>query len=808
MCSLAFSKLPPRVLMNRTDTQAKLAIHRMIFKTCLLAALGVAVGTPRASLAQSKPELDPLPIAEALSARHFGPGPMSQCPGDPYLIAYQLSDWSRTKRKVSLPGAPSPPAVSRGGEIWLTDTRTGESKSISGDKGSNWLPVWSPNGKFIAFYSDRTGEPGVWLWEHETERLRQLSQVVPRFFLGGVDISLVWSGDSKHLFVKVAPEAVAKASTDNKPVANEVGTIKLSIYESVADPKRASTKAIWGIGELTPDRYQDFTADLAEVDIDSGKLRRVIRNQVMACFWMSPDENSIALLSQKGLKHNDDFMRPDFDLIVISLKDGTAKVLVPGLVQGTLGDLVSWSPDSTRLAYVAVTTAGTGWFIVPASGGAPKRLLSEAKTPSFNYWQQPPLWSPDSESFYALSSEAVWQINASDGSVKEVAKFPGKIVRQVVTTPYDRFWSPASNLLVVVVEDVKTRKASFSLINTQSQQVTSPISDLNVSTAPIQVSVIEGSQEINYVSEDASHSPQIWSVDGTLAHQQRRITCVNQVFDRYVMGEGRMIEWSGGDGRKLRGAVLLPAGYREGQRYPVIVHVYGGAMLSERANMFGYASAFNKPLNMQLWATRGFVVLMPDAPLREGMPMLDLAKTVLPGIDRLIELGIADADRTAIWGGSYGGYSTMALITQTNRFKAAVCDSGFVNLVGLYGWMSDQPAGSQWQGWAEAGQGRMGGSLWQYRDRYIENSPLFYLDRIQTPVLIIQGTEDPGSKDYLSNEIFVNLQRLGKEATYLKYHGASHTIGSFGYEEQVDVVTRLAAWFDKHLRTPKDMSRN
>lgn len=72
---------------------------------------------------------------------------------------------------------------------------------------------------------------------------------------------------------------------------------------------------------------------------------------------------------------------------------------------------------------------------------------------------------------------------------------------------------------------------------------------------------------------------------------------------------------------------------------------------------------------MQFWATRGYAVLLPDAPLRQGTPVLDLSKTILPGVDRIVELGIADPQRLALWGNSYGGYSTMALITQTPRFK-------------------------------------------------------------------------------------------------------------------------------------------
>jgi len=276
--------------------------------------------------------------------------------------------------------------------------------------------------------------------------------------------------------------------------------------------------------------------------------------------------------------------------------------------------------------------------------------------------------------------------------------------------------------------------------------------------------------------------------------------------DQYTMGESQLIEWVSSDGTRLRGALLLPAGYRKGQRYPLIVNVYGGSMLSDRKNLFGFTANTNVS-NQQIWATRGYAVLLPDTPLRVGTPMLDLAKTVLPAVDKVIEMGIADPERLGVWGASYGGYSTLALLVQTNRFKVAAMDAGFANLLSLYGWMPDRSNEPSWQDWAEISQGRMGGSPWQFRERYLENSPVLYLDRVQTPLLIIQGAKDAGAKDFYSNEIFMNLQRLGKEATYLKYPNGGHTLSSFTYSAQIDALERMLSWFDSHLKNSQLESR-
>src|SRR5207302_7403025 len=115
-----------------------------------------------------------------------------------------------------------------------------------------------------------------------------------------------------------------------------------------------------------------------------------------------------------------------------------------------------------------------------------------------------------------------------------------------------------------------------------------------------------------------------------------------------------------------------------------------GASLSNNFDQFGFA--FGAPFDMQLFATRGYAVLLPDAPFHHQTPMLDLVKTVLPGISKLVEMGIADPDRIGVMGHSNGAYSSLALITQTSRFKAAIAIDGTGDLVGLYGEMDQSGA--------------------------------------------------------------------------------------------------------------------
>jgi dipeptidyl aminopeptidase/acylaminoacyl peptidase len=176
--------------------------------------------------------------------------------------------------------------------------------------------------------------------------------------------------------------------------------------------------------------------------------------------------------------------------------------------------------------------------------------------------------------------------------------------------------------------------------------------------------------------------------------------------------------------------------------------------------------------------------------------MSSVGKSVLPGVNKVIDLGYADPDKIGVMGESFGGYSTLALLVQSPQFRAAVERAGPADLIGLYGEM-DERGQSFGTGLLENGQGQMLGTPWQVRDRYVENSPLFYLDKVQTPLLILQGSNDTAVSAFLSDELFVAMRRLKKDVVYAKYSGEGH--GLSGYPNRVDALNRELQWFDKYL---------
>jgi len=457
----------------------------------------------------------------------------------------------------------------------------------------------------------------------------------------------------------------------------------------------------------------------------------------------------------------------------------------------------SWSSDGKMLAY---TTAGGDCFVVPVGGEQPRKV-TEASHPNFYNVFRAPLWDASGQNLYFLVPDALWRVSLKDGTTTSIACIPNRRMIEVVSpSGGGRFWSPdGGRSAYLTTRDNETKKVGIYKVDLVTGEYTQLLEEDAAwnSRAIFTIDISDNGQCVVYIKQDVQHCENIYIADIDFQNP-RRLTNINPSLDAVKMGVSRLIEWRGVDGQRLRGALLLPSDYEVGKQYPLVVSVYGGDWGSDKVNSFGLWGLAGVD-NLQILATRGYAVLYPDAPLKVGTPMQDLMKTVLPGVDRAVEMGIADPERLGVMGHSYGGYCVLALTVQTTRFKAAVSSAGSGNLISGYGFLR-RDGSTYGIPIAEEGQGRMGGTPWQFRDRYIENSPIFYLDRVQTPLLIIHGAIDDAVPSFLADEIFVGLRRLEKQVVYAKYEGETHAPMDWGYANQMDYWNRIIAWFDKHLK--------
>jgi dipeptidyl aminopeptidase/acylaminoacyl peptidase len=701
------------------------------------------------------------------------------------------------------------PTTALGCNVWITNTRTGEARNLTQSMGNNWGPSWSPNGSQLAFYSDRSGKPQLWIWNKSDSFLRSLSDAAVHQWSSYFDTP-VWTPDSSRIVVKLLPERLTVEQAANLTVLARESSDKdarfagstATVFQFSPSPV-ASNPQDQGEPKPQPSSNSNiFLGDLAVVDVSTGRLDRVARGFRPCWYAVSPDGANLAFVTSEGSLAGQ-LSRKQFDVVVVSLNAGSAlRVLARNVETPALFFReISWSPDGKSLSYVETENGKSGdCYIINLAGGEPRRATDQSH-PSFYNGYRAPLWSRNGESLYFLGGNAVWRISIRDRGATELARIPNKnLVGIVAGSAGNRFWSgDGGRSMIAITREDETKQAGFFKIDLTTGKPLKLLEENKAYTSPpsLYMAASDDARRMIYGAQDVQSPEDLWLSDFDFQNTHQ-LTRTNPELSRYQMGASRLIEWRSTNGERLRGALLLPPDYQVGKRYPLIVNVYGGNLRSNEVNEFGLGTLCDPRQNMQLLATRGYAVLSPDAPLRVGTPMQDLAQTVLPGVDKAIELGIVDPERLGIMGRSYGGYSTLSLLVQTTRFKAAVSWAGVFNLFASYGLMT-RDGTSGWTDWAEKSQGRMGGTPWEHRERYIENSPIFYLDRVQTPLMLGHGSIDTGTPSSYSEEVFVGLRRLGKEVVYNKYDGESHVI--FNYANQIDFWNRMIAWFDSHLKT-------
>jgi dipeptidyl aminopeptidase/acylaminoacyl peptidase len=486
-------------------------------------------------------------------------------------------------------------------------------------------------------------------------------------------------------------------------------------------------------------------------------------------------------------------------LVVIDAANGRTRTLATDALRD-YGITVSWAPSGHRIAYA--DTAGL--VVVGAErSGAPLdewKVLRHISRSGLRFRSDytPPLWSADATRLYAAASDSVWEAKWSDGTLRSLGTVTGNQVIGVVGDfGTNRIWpGTGGDAVYAVVRHRSTLRMGFARFALGALDARHVWSADILMQGPRFGAAPASDGTVAFIAQDAAHPQEIW-LFSTASSSARRVSALHKNLGRYALGESRLVSWRSATGDTLRGALLLPPSYEGGKRYPLIVHVYAGSTPSRNVNQFGLGGG--GAYNQQLLAARGYAVLLPDVPLSGGKPVDDLEAAVLPAVDRLIALGIADSARVGVTGYSSGGYSTLALLTRSSRFAAAIAEQGFASLMGDYLYMrsdGSSPGIARVEGYGDG----MGGPPWGDRlEAYIAQSPLFHLDRITTPLLLVHGDADEIVPSSFSGEVFVGLRRLGKPVVIALYEGEGHGTGAWRRANMDDYLDRVLAWWQRWL---------
>jgi dipeptidyl aminopeptidase/acylaminoacyl peptidase len=297
-----------------------------------------------------------------------------------------------------------------------------------------------------------------------------------------------------------------------------------------------------------------------------------------------------------------------------------------------------------------------------------------------------------------------------------------------------------------------------------------------------------------YTSENYSKYPEL-QLTTDLTQPGITLTNANPWKDEYCRGNVELVSWRSFNNEQLKGLLYFPAGYKPDKLYPMIVYFY--EQHSDNLHRYLMPRPSRSTINIPEYTSRGYFVFTPDIHYRVGLPGQSAYDAVVSGTQSLLErYKSIDPQRLGIQGQSWGGYQTAWLVTQTNMFRAAMAGAPVSNMTSAYGgirWESGVVRQFQY----EEGQSRIGASLWENLPLYIENSPLFFADRITTPLLIMSNDNDGAVPWQQGIELFTALRRLGKPSWMLNYNGAPHNLMRRADTE--DFTLRLQQFFDHYL---------
>ncbi len=285
-------------------------------------------------------------------------------------------------------------------------------------------------------------------------------------------------------------------------------------------------------------------------------------------------------------------------------------------------------------------------------------------------------------------------------------------------------------------------------------------------------------------------------VTGPLLKDGKKLTEGNPQQKDFLWTSGQMLldykmDPKSGLDKPLQAALFLPANYEKGKRYPTIVYYY--EKMSQQLNRYAQPSA--NGFNKSVYTSNGYAVLFPDITYKINDPGMSAVWCVLPAIDAAVAAGVVDRSKIGLQGHSWGGYETAFLITQAD-FAAAVAGAPLTNMISMYSSIYFN-SGSANQPIFESSQGRFKGGYWDNLEAYQRNSPVYYAERVKTPLIILHNDKDGAVTWNQGIEYYNTLRRLNKPVIMLQYVGENH--GLQKPANQKDYTVRMKEFFDHHL---------
>ncbi|MDR3698529.1 MAG: prolyl oligopeptidase family serine peptidase [Candidatus Sulfopaludibacter sp.] len=695
--------------------------------------------------------------------------------GGHLVFAVSAHDSSRNGVFAARPGSPDAPAALLAGK--------GKYLKLTWDEKQTELA-------FLSSHDDADAKQPKWKlygWDRQSPAAAELVSAATPGLRAGFAISdkgnLSFSKDGTRLFfgcaipAPVKPDA-AESSTDDKAVV-DLWSYKDDYIQPIQKVR------------ATRDRDRTFTASYS---ISGHKLVQLADAELDT---VTPSENAEWILGtdDRPYRRSQDYDERYSDAYLVDGATGARK-LISTKARGQL----SFSPSGRYL----LTFDGKDWNTISVPDGKTVNLTAKLPVKFWNEETDMPStpgaygqanWTRDGKSILLSDEYDLWRMAPDGSGAKNITAGYGRAhnlrfrVVRTDTDTRDR-WIDESKPLLLQAENLKTWESGFFRGSLEGGEPKQLVMANKSFSAPVKA---KDADVYVLTEQNFNEFPDLRVTDGSFK-EMRKVSDVNPQKAQLNWGTSEVIAYKNGDGVPLTAALYKPENFDPAKQYPMMVYIY--EKLTQNVNHF-VNPAPGHSINITYYVSNGYLVLTPDIVYTVGYPGQSALKCVLPAIQAVVDKGYVNEKAIGIQGHSWGGYQIAYMVTQTNRFRAAEAGAPVADMISAYDgirWGTGIPRQFQY----EHTQSRIGGSIWQYPTRFIENSPIFWADRVQTPLMILQNDADDAVPWYQGIEYFLALRRLGKEVYLFNYNGEPHHINK--RPNQKDYTIRMQQFFDHYLK--------
>jgi dipeptidyl aminopeptidase/acylaminoacyl peptidase len=691
--------------------------------------------------------------------------------------------------------------------LYLVDPATDSAPAalLSG-KGRYTRLTWDRDQRELVFFSDRddaASKPSkfkLYGWARGSVAPTELISTASPHFKSGFVLAdrgpVSFSRDGSRLFVSCAPAAAEPEDPAIVSSADSSDKVLADLWRWNDDYIQPMQKV-----RLAQERNRSYRAVYNLATKDFLQLSDSTMNT------LTPSDNGTYATGadDRAYRRMVDFDGNYADIYVVNTATGDRKLALKAFKGGGGqggGGGAAFSPDGKHLLWYK----DKNWWSMSVPDGSPVNLTGNLNSAFFNDEQDTPDapasfgnagWTTDGKRVLLYDRHDVWSVSPDGGAAERLTNGgPSHLQFRLVTLDRaddeaDRGIDPAKPLLLRA-ENLETRDSGFYSLARAEKGLTAK--KLIMGAKAYRAITKAKDADVVLMTETTFHEqPDLLLTDSNF-EAPKKVTNANPQQAELLWGTSEMISYRNDDGVQLQGVLFKPEGFDPKKKYPMIIYIY--ERLSQNLNTF-VAPKPGHSINISYYVSNGYLVLTPDIVYTTGHPGQSALKCVLPAIEAMVEKGFVDRQHIGFQGHSWGGYQGAYLLTQTNIFAAAETGAPVANMISAYDgirWGPGLPRQFQY----EKTQSRIGGTLWERPMQFIENSPIFSLDRVTTPVMIIANDADDAVPWYQGIEMFLGLRRLGKEAYLFNYNGEPHHLNR--RPNQKDYTMRMQQFFDHYLK--------